>query len=479
MKIRTKLHTNGLITLVTALVIGLLLNSFSWQAEMIRDERAEVLIVLGQARELRSLGFEYVLNREARILDQWQHLHGAMGTILNKIRAKGAEELRIFQTIKQDRAAAKALIGKLETLSKTPVTQRNKYGETILINQLLLKTQDLVSRAFELESTYDARVVKADKTQNMWIIIFISGLALVTLGINWFFAHSIGGPLALLTAGANALGEGHLDHRINLKREDELGELAAAFDSMADQILMAYAELEHRVQQRTSELTAANKELEAFAYTVSHDLRAPLRAMDGFARIVMDDYAPRLGDEGRRQLGIIRDNAQRMSRLIDDLLNFSLMGRHEIALSEIDMTALATGVAEELRLQEPHRKIKIDIGHLPRIPGDTSMMRQVWVNLIANAIKFTRPQPEAHIEISSLTEAGENIYIVKDNGVGFDMQYADKLFGVFHRLHGQEEFEGTGIGLAIVKRIIDRHGGRIWAESAVNGGATFFFALPK
>ncbi len=226
-------------------------------------------------------------------------------------------------------------------------------------------------------------------------------------------------------------------------------------------------------------LEAANKELEAFAYSVSHDLRAPLRAVDGFARMVLEDYADKLDDEGRRHLRVIRDGAQKMGRLIDDLLSFSRLGRREMALANIDMTALARDVAEELRRQESGRAIEIAIAPLPSAHGDPAMFRQVWANLLANAIKFTRPRAPAHIEVGGQADGDENVYSVKDNGVGFNMQYADKLFGVFQRLHGPEEFEGTGVGLALVQRIVYRHGGHVWAEGKLDAGATFSFALPN
>ncbi len=226
-------------------------------------------------------------------------------------------------------------------------------------------------------------------------------------------------------------------------------------------------------------LEVANKELEAFSYSVSHDLRAPLRAVDGFARMVLESYADKLDEEGQRQLRVIRDGAQKMGRLIDDLLGFSRMGRREMALANVDMAALARDVAEELRQLETARTIEIAIASLPATHGDPAMLRQVWTNLLANAIKFTRPRAPARVEVGGRSDGNENVYSVKDNGVGFNMEYANKLFGVFQRLHGPEEFEGTGVGLALVQRIVHRHGGRIWAEGKLGEGAMFSFALPN
>jgi len=231
------------------------------------------------------------------------------------------------------------------------------------------------------------------------------------------------------------------------------------------------AELEERVKERTAEL-------ESFSYSVSHDLRVPLRAVDGFSRILLEEYHEKLDDEGKRLVGVVRDNTARMARLIDDILAFSRLGRKEMASQQVDMQALAGDVAAELASSWAERDVKLEIGALPPAYGDAAMLRQVWVNLLSNAIKFTRTKPAARIVVGGHTENEDTIYCVRDNGVGFDMQYAGKLFGVFQRLHDAEEFEGTGAGLAIVKRIITRHSGRVWAESKVDEGAAFYFTLP-
>jgi len=221
------------------------------------------------------------------------------------------------------------------------------------------------------------------------------------------------------------------------------------------------------------------KELESFSYSVSHDLRAPLRAINGFSKIILEDKSDKLDAECKRLLNNIRRNTQNMGQLIDDLLNFSRIGRHEIKQSNINMHKLAKNVFEELKSNVPGRTLKFNIKTLPPARGDQAMIREVFVNLLSNAIKFTRLQKAAVIEISSRIEDKENIYCVKDNGIGFDMKYVGKLFGVFQRLHSVDEFEGTGVGLAIVQRIIHKHAGRVWAEAGVNEGATFYFTLPK
>ena len=232
-----------------------------------------------------------------------------------------------------------------------------------------------------------------------------------------------------------------------------------------------------KMQAANQQLEAANKELESFSYSVSHDLRAPLRAMDGFSRAVLEDYGPQLPADGLRYLQVIRTSAQRMGNLIDDLLSFSRLSRATLSKRNIDVHRLVQDSLAELNNQREGRNIQVHIGDLPVCEGDPSLLKQVWVNLLSNAFKYTQKREAAVVEIGCKAEGNANIYFVRDNGTGFDMRYAHKLFGVFQRLHRAEDYDGTGVGLAIVQRIIHRHGGRVWAEAAVDQGATFYFTL--
>ncbi|HEX9839972.1 MAG TPA: PAS domain S-box protein [Anaerolineales bacterium] len=241
----------------------------------------------------------------------------------------------------------------------------------------------------------------------------------------------------------------------------------------------AIQQLNADLKKQAEQLEAANKELEAFSYSVSHDLRAPLRAIDGFTRILLEDYEPLLEEEGKRVCEIIRREAQHMGELIDDLLTFSRLGRKEMHFTKIDMKAMAGSVFDELMKTENAARIDFHIHRLPSTAGDPVLIRQVWVNLLSNAIKFSSKKERAVIEVGSKHSEDEHVYYVRDTGAGFELEYVDKLFGVFQRLHGEKEFEGTGVGLAIVKRVINRHGGRVWAEGEVDKGATFYFALPR
>jgi PAS domain S-box-containing protein len=246
----------------------------------------------------------------------------------------------------------------------------------------------------------------------------------------------------------------------------------------AETIQRLNGELERRVVERTAELRTALKELESFSYTISHDLRAPLRAIGGFTHILVESQGERLDAEGIRLCALIRENIQRMGELIDDLLAFSRVGRADIRLADIDMTALARAVVDELAPEPRGERRDIRLETLPPATGDPALIRQVWMNLVGNALKFSAKRDRALVQITGGIRDGEAVYQVRDNGAGFDMQFSGKLFEVFQRLHTDQDFEGTGVGLAIVKRIIERHGGRVRAEATVDQGAAFSFSLP-
>lgn len=329
-----------------------------------------------------------------------------------------------------------------------------------------------------------------DKLLRNSAIVFVL-IALLTIGLTLALAmlvqRIITGPINHLVETAREIYR-RKDYGIRATKTtgDELGVLVDGFNEMLDEIQRrdadlrdAQTHLEQRVVERTAQLDAANKELEAFSYSVSHDLRAPLRSIDGFSQALLEDYPDRLDEQGRQYLMRVRANTQLMAGLIDDLLKLSRVTRAEIRRETVDLSALAESILEELKCAEPQRLVDVAIPPGLCAEGDQKLLGIALTNILSNAWKFTGRQPSARIELGAIDAGGEHTFYVRDNGVGFDMAYADKLFGVFQRLHAQSEFPGTGVGLATVQRIINRHGGRVWAESAIGNGATFYFTLPS
>ncbi len=302
--------------------------------------------------------------------------------------------------------------------------------------------------------------------RNRMVIILVIVILLVAL-IGIMVSRTITGPVRKLITGIEEFGRGVLDKRIDVPSADEIGQLADTFNRMAGE--------RKRVEE---ELQKINKELEGFSYSVSHDLRAPLRAVSGFSNVILEDYGDQLDDEGKRYLNLIVKNIAKMGNLIDDLLKFSRMGRTDMTFTTVDMKKVAMSANNEMKLVYEDRVIEMSLNSLPNIRGDSKLLHQVFSNLISNAMKYTEREEVGKIEIGSNIGKDHVTYYVKDNGVGFDMKYVHKLFGVFQRLHSEKDFEGTGVGLALVQKIIHRHGGNVWAEGKVNEGATFFFSLP-
>jgi len=293
-----------------------------------------------------------------------------------------------------------------------------------------------------------------------------------------------------LTKGAEIIGEGNLEHKVEIKSKDELGQLAGAFNNMTGNLKEVTAsrdELNREVAERkraeeqllksNTELVAVNDELEAFSYSVSHDLRTPLRGIDGFSQALLEDYPDKLDEQGKHYLNRVRAASQNMGQLIDDLLNLSRLTRGEINHEMVDLTALVQTVAENLKESQAKRQVEFVIHEGLITNGDARLIRALLENLLGNAWKFTSTHPRARIEFGVTQVDGKEAFFVRDDGTGFDMAYADKLFGAFQRLHSPSEFPGTGIGLATAKRIVHRHGGSIWAEGAIEQGATFYFSL--
>jgi len=341
----------------------------------------------------------------------------------------------------------------------------------------------------------------------MVLSLLVTGLASVWL--QRAFTQPI---LAVSAAAHRVMAQKDFSLRVPKSTEDEVGFLVESFNGMlaelgrrdeqlaASQQLLQQeveerrrvdedlrnlnAQLEQRVAQRTTQLETANKELESFSYSVSHDLRGPLRGVVGFADALMEDHAEELGAEALRKLRIVHGEGLRMGRLIDDLLAFSRLGRKALQMAPVDMEALARRAWEAVTGDavvgpDGGSRAQLDLGLLPQVQGDPALLTQVWINLLSNAVKFSAKRERPQVAVSAITYGDEYVYFVRDNGAGFNPKYQDKLFRVFQRLHDSESFAGTGVGLALVQRIVQRHGGRVWAEGQTDRGATFYFALPK
>lgn len=362
-----------------------------------------------------------------------------------------------------------------------PIAMNGKRIGTIYVEAPLQRLRDRLRRQFALG------------------ILVLAASLLVAIAASRRMQKTITEPLLALTNTSRVITErGDFTVRAARTGNDEIGALTAAFNQMLDvlaerdaslreeiaereraqeRIAELNARLETRVLERTAQLERANQELEAFTYSVSHDLRAPLRAVDGYARLLEEDHAPVLDDDARRLLSVVRDEARRMGTLIDDLLAFSRLSRQPLRPAPLQIGRMAEEIVRELQRTQSDRVIELHAGDLPLAFADAATMRQVLVNLLSNAVKYAKRKGPIRIELGGRLDDGMCTYWVRDHGVGFDMRYVDKIFGVFQRLHG-DEFEGTGVGLAIVERIVARHGGTVRAEGAPGEGACFHFTLP-
>ena len=509
MKIKTRLRLNTGISLVVVMLIMLSLAWSFWEID--RADRNENLV-----EELRKVAFErislrddYLLHQEKLASNQWvaksETLRGLMETASERFTAE-TDKVLLQKARKEFDATFSAFSTILEKHKREGRNAKNVFApdeaESRLIAQVFLKASSLMDSIGRLYESTERAATRA-RTRGFALIVFIIiGGTIATVVNSTTLNRIVAKRLMILNEGVGIIGGGNLNHRINTGGDDELSALARASNEMAARLKETYtsvenlqreitahtqakeeiqrlnAELEQRVLDRTAQLETANRELEAFSYSVSHDLRGPLRAIDGFSNILLEDYEGTLDAEGKRLLNVIRTNTQHMDQLITDLLALSRVSKSQLKLSRVDMTAMAHSVYNEIASTEVQQKFVFTVAPLPNGTGDPVLLRQAWYNLLSNAIKYTTPRDERRIEITGHTEEGTGIYSIRDTGVGFNPKYIHKLFGVFQRLHKSTEFEGNGVGLAIVQRIIHRHGGHAWAEGKVNEGATFSFSLP-
>jgi signal transduction histidine kinase len=498
MNIKNRLYMSaGIAVILVVTLVSLVLVASGRIAE--ENEKHQLLMdVYKSISELDIVTYDYLLHREKRMENQWNMKHDSLGEILD-----GLAEEEGLKSIRADYATLGNLFSQITTNNKQiqmliqagasqKMIDTTSSLEERLVAQLLIKSHSIITDASRLAEEAHTEVTEVQRVVSSLTIILMIVLAITITTSSLIIVRSISKPLDELTKGAEIIGKGDLEHKVGVKSKDELGELAAAFNRMTESLKKVTAsrdELDREVTIRkrvegeivkaNTELTAVNKELEAFSYSVSHDLRAPLRSIDGFSHALLEDYRDRLDEQGKEYLQRVRSASQRMAVLIDDLLKLSRVTRSEMNRETVDLSALAQSISEDLQETQPERQVAFVIAPDLTTLGDPQLIRLIMENLLSNAWKFTSYHPQARIEFGVTQVNGKETFFVSDDGAGFDMTYANKLFGVFQRLHSSEEFPGTGVGLATVQRIVHRHDGQVWAEGKEEEGATFYFTLKR
>lgn len=447
----------------------------------------ETVLVLALQRvvlERSLLRDEFFLHGEERPRAQWHEHTARIGALVAQIRRGWAGDpaaLGSLERLDELLRRSEALFAMLEG-TKPPGQEAAAYAIAFdgrvdpraalrerAQDDLILVSFQTYSEASQLAELAVAHARGGERLALALVGVVVLAAMAAVIGVTSVTSTRTARRIARLEEGANRIAAGELGHRIRLPGADELAGLGRSFDGMAERLGATIGQLED-----------SNRELEAFSYSVSHDLRAPLRHVSGFVDLLSEHAAERLDARSLEYLAVIRRAAQNMGQLIDDLLAFSRIGRAPLAPGPVQLRPMIDEIVAELSGTERHApEVVWRISELPEVVADAAMLRLVWTNLIDNALKFTRDRPVAHVEIGARDGAGGPEFFVKDDGVGFDMRYAGQLFGVFQRVHRQDEFEGTGVGLANVKRIVLRHGGRVGAEARVGEGATFWFSLPR
>lgn len=452
---------------------------------------AGVLIVVDRART-RDLAAERVVRREvfaahvtaSELIDLQVYIRGYLVN----------PDARLLKSFDHDFGAAKAAVARLPSASPAAARMRRAaqaylallagVRSDIAAGRLERAAASIAAPAVALRTEFRAAHMAFNHDQEKRLLQrkaatrgATRGVALATAGgviANLAFALALGGSL---TRSASRRLATILENTRRLQRDEEIGPPMPEGDEISA-VDHAFHSMAATLTRQRRELKQINGEVEAFSYSVSHDLRAPLRAVSGYAEMLQEDYGDRLDDVANRYIAAMRSESARMGQLIDDLLRFSRVSRQSLNVQSVDVAALATSCMSELRNEHPDRRINFEIGALPSAEGDPSLIRVVLINLLSNAMKYTLRREVAVIRLTGEIEGWQCVFHVEDNGVGFDMRYASKLFAVFQRLHRDDEFEGTGVGLALVARIVERHGGRVTATGTVGSGATFTFTLP-
>ncbi|MEE9247185.1 MAG: ATP-binding protein [Dehalococcoidia bacterium] len=498
MTIKRQVQVAVIISAGLAAVLGWILFSTFQQVNDATEESRIADEIVQAVFEQNVVASDYLLHRADRAQRQWVARHDSLSTLLSQAEGtfRNPNERAILGTMREDHDSGQSLFSELVTLFEAQENsgQESEVSQELrerLTTRLLLNSQGMVSEVSRLAVISREEIADAQNRAALFVVLFLVIMALLIVTVLFVFNRKVLKPITQLQMGAEIIGKGDLSYRTGVTSRNEVGALSRSFDQMAENLKAITAsrdELDREVTQRqraednirklNAQLAAANKELEAFSYSVSHDLRTPLRGIDGFSQALMEDYPDRLDDQGKDYLQRVRSGAQRMGVLIDDMLRLSRVTRSEIKREVVDLSALAQSIAAELQETQPERQVEFVIAQGLSASGDAHLLRLLLENLLGNAWKFTGTHPQARIEFGVTQVEGKPAYFVRDDGAGFDIAYADKLFGAFQRLHTEAEFMGSGIGLATVQRIVHRHGGRVWAEGKVEEGATFHFTLP-
>jgi signal transduction histidine kinase len=480
MKIGTK---ERLVTGMGLVAIGIIAAMIWWTYSEVenanRQRRASSEIGRGLT-ELRLATFEYHLYHNERARLQWDAVSDRLDRLIANARFREPTQMEILAGLREKSVEGRRLFAELTAArgadgADAPLDDASLRFETQLLSQLLTYQQDTFTDAFRLTDLATERIIEAQ--WRMMIVIF-AGLTLIASAIvsaSWLLRHGVLAPIAVLRQATRQVAVGNWDFILGIRGDDEIAELSKNFDAMTKSLRESFAQIERSNQ----DLAGLNEELEAFSYSVSHDLRGPLRSMDGFSLVLIEDYGDKLDEEGKDALERIRAASQRMGYLIDDMLRLSQVTRAEINVTRVDLSAIAREIADAIDREQPGRSVEWAIESGLSIRADPALMKIAMQNLLQNAWKFTGRTDKPVIRVGALERDAKTVYFVADNGVGFDMAHADKLFGAFQRLHHAGDFPGSGIGLAIVQRIIRRHDGKIWAEAKEGEGATFFFSVKE
>ncbi len=478
MKISTR---ERVATAIQLAVIGAIALAIWWTYIEVEDagrQRREASEIARTLSSLRLATLEYALNHNEQTRAKWHEVSQRADHVVASAHFSDQAERELLARIRDRRMQVRQIFAELMSVPandrlEAVSAQLIRSLEAPLLSRLFAVQQENFRDAFHL---IDLSSLRANAAQQKLLIVIFSGLALIAMikiGGSWLIHRHVLVPAARLQHAARQVAAGDWNFEFGLGGEDEIGQLTRDLGSMTQSLRNSLAQVERSNQ----ELAALNTELEAFSYSVSHDLRGPLRAMDGFSLVLIEDYGDKLDEEGKDALGRIRAASQHMGRLIDDLLRLSKVTRAELKMKRVDLTGIAHGVVESLPRDRSGRAVEWAIEDGMTITADTELMRIAMQNLIGNAWKFTGKTENATIRVGTLERDGRKLCFVADNGAGFDVAHADRLFGAFQRLHHAADFSGTGIGLAIVQRIIHRHGGKIWAEAKEGEGATFFFTV--